>query len=209
MFFLLPFYFLHLIFTIAVPKKSNIDKNISLNSSWVQKKSIEECPEYIYLNGRESNESILYQASDFIKEENYSIVKSGSDITTKAGKTIVLKKNTKILKGSKYLGRIEECIYEDNTCFSNHLTYDKFFTPNGDGFNDYWQVHGLENQPEVTIFIYDRYGKLLKQLKSSEKGWDGTYNSKKAYSTDYWFKVGYIDCTGTYKELLSHFSLIR
>lgn len=30
--------------------------------------------------------------------------------------------------------------------------------------------------PDATVLIYDRYGKLLAQLASDERGWDGFYN---------------------------------
>ncbi|TGV00241.1 T9SS type B sorting domain-containing protein [Flavivirga rizhaonensis] len=65
----------------------------------------------------------------------------------------------------------------------------KFFTPNGDNYNDYWQVRGLANDPNAKIFIYDRYGKLLKQITSNSIGWDGMCRGEKMPSDDYWFTV--------------------
>lgn len=69
------------------------------------------------------------------------------------------------------------------------IDYPKFFTPNDDGFNDYWQIKGINKFPNSKIFIFDRYGKLLKQLSANSLGWDGFYNGKKIHSSDYWFKV--------------------
>lgn len=63
----------------------------------------------------------------------------------------------------------------------------KFFTPNGDGFSDRWTVACGEIQPETTIRVYDRFGKLLKQLGAAGEGWDGTYNGQPMPSDDYWF----------------------
>jgi gliding motility-associated-like protein len=53
-----------------------------------------------------------------------------------------------------------------------------FFTPNGDGANDYWNLKGLNGSiyKNAKIFIFDRYGKLLKQLNPYGVGWDGNYN---------------------------------
>ena len=90
------------------------------------------------------------------------------------------------------------------------IGYPTFFTPNNDGFNDYWNVIGLENQPTATIFIYDRYGKLLKQISSKSLGWDGTYLGALLPTSDYWFTVEYIEpLTTDLKVFKSHFSLKR
>ncbi|UII78333.1 T9SS type B sorting domain-containing protein [Flagellimonas sp. CMM7] len=67
------------------------------------------------------------------------------------------------------------------------LDYPKFFTPNNDGVNDYWHIKGIEGFSNVTVQIFDRYGKLLKQLTSGHLGWDGTLNGRKLPSSDYWF----------------------
>ena len=71
------------------------------------------------------------------------------------------------------------------------IGHSKYFTPNNDGFNDYWQIKGLNtnNQPNSIIFIYDRFGKLIKQLAANSIGWDGTFNGKILPTDDYWFKV--------------------
>ena len=88
------------------------------------------------------------------------------------------------------------------------VNYPKFFTPNGDGFNDTWNIVPLESQPNSTIYIYDRYGKFLKQIFPSKNGWDGTYNGSPMPSTDYWFTVTYEE-EGATKEFKAHFSLKR
>ena len=37
--------------------------------------------------------------------------------------------------------------------------------PNNDGFNDTWNIIGLADyDPAARIYIFDRYGKLLKQI---------------------------------------------
>ncbi len=66
-----------------------------------------------------------------------------------------------------------------------------FFTPNGDGFNDYWQIEGLrQNENDVkTIYIFDRYGKLIFESSPQLIGWNGTYNGRLMPPQDYWFKI--------------------
>jgi gliding motility-associated-like protein len=71
----------------------------------------------------------------------------------------------------------------------------KFFTPNGDGFHDTWQLRGLpfEFRGGTKIFIFDRFGKLLKDLSPNGSGWDGTYNGNLMPSTDYWYRIELAD----------------
>ncbi len=85
--------------------------------------------------------------------------------------------------------------------------YRKFFTPNGDGRNDYWQVKGINPAVNATsdIYIFDRYGKLLKQLNPLSQGWDGTFNGQILPTDDYWFRVLLEDG----RPFIGHFTLKR
>ncbi len=89
----------------------------------------------------------------------------------------------------------------------------KFFTPNGDNKNDTWQISGVSNLEKPEVFIYDRFGKLLKQILAGDtRGWDGTMDGKPMPESDYWFKLNYIDSDGqpsTAKYINNHFSLKR
>jgi gliding motility-associated-like protein len=88
------------------------------------------------------------------------------------------------------------------------IGYPTYFTPNGDSYNDTWNVVGLDASAKV--FIYDRYGKLIKQISPTGQGWDGTFNGQPMMSTDYWFTVDYSEPqTGEIKLFRSHFSLKR
>ena len=90
------------------------------------------------------------------------------------------------------------------------IDYPRFFTPNGDGYNDTWQIIGINTRPLSTIYIFDRYGKLLKQLSPLGSGWDGTFNGKPLPATDYWFTVKYEEPgTEIIKTFRAHFSLKR
>ncbi|OYQ42914.1 hypothetical protein CHU92_03760, partial [Flavobacterium cyanobacteriorum] len=48
------------------------------------------------------------------------------------------------------------------------IDYPRFFTPNGDGYNDRWNIIGLDTalNADAKIYIFDRYGKLVKQISS-------------------------------------------
>ncbi|GAB1857493.1 T9SS C-terminal target domain-containing protein [Flavobacteriaceae bacterium MHTCC 0001] len=83
------------------------------------------------------------------------------------------------------------------------LDYPKFFTPNNDSFNDIWHVKGLQKFPEARIFIYDRYGKLIKQISANSVGWNGTFNGRLMEANDYWF-VAELSPT---RKVVGHFAL--
>lgn len=83
----------------------------------------------------------------------------------------------------------------------------KFFTPNGDGINDTWDIIGMNTlfHQNSSIYIYDRYGKLITGVDPKGKGWDGMYNGAPLPSTDYWYVVVLEDG----RTVKGHFSMIR
>ncbi|WP_338733070.1 T9SS type B sorting domain-containing protein [Mangrovimonas cancribranchiae] len=87
------------------------------------------------------------------------------------------------------------------------IGYPKFFTPNGDGYNDKWNIKGISNifQPNTKIKIFDRYGKLLKQINPLGEGWDGFFNGEIMPTDDYWFLVELQDG----RTFRGHFTLKR
>lgn len=90
--------------------------------------------------------------------------------------------------------------------------FPKFFTPNSDGSNDYWQIEGIELLNSPLIHIFDRYGKLLVELDQNSRGWDGLINGKPLPESDYWFRLTYNDANGNLTEakfVNNHFSLKR
>jgi gliding motility-associated-like protein len=88
------------------------------------------------------------------------------------------------------------------------VNYPHFFTPNGDGANETWNIKSLSDQEVAYIYIYDRYGKLLTRIKPSSSGWDGNYNNTQMPADDYWFIVNYKK-DGEEKEFKAHFALKR
>ncbi|MDN3676804.1 T9SS type B sorting domain-containing protein [Flavobacterium paronense] len=82
-----------------------------------------------------------------------------------------------------------------------------YFTPNGDGYNDYWNVKGVSAQFNYrsTIYIFDRFGKLLKQIGTTGLGWDGTFNGRPMPADDYWYNIKFEDG----RNVKGHFALKR
>ncbi|NER16777.1 T9SS type B sorting domain-containing protein [Spongiivirga citrea] len=93
---------------------------------------------------------------------------------------------------------------------SDDIIFDfpKYFTPNGDGYHDIWQVN-VRYEDAIsrlsTISIYDRYGKLIKQISPQSSGWDGTFSGSAVPASDYWYTAT-ID---NQKVISGHFALKR
>ncbi|GIZ09959.1 T9SS type B sorting domain-containing protein [Flavobacterium sp. UMI-01] len=107
-------------------------------------------------------------------------------------------------------GKYEVTVKDKNGCGTVSeevylLMYPKYFTPNGDGYNDTWNIQFSEMETNITIKIFDRYGKLIKTFISQNDSWDGTYNGRELPATDYWFVV----TRENEKEYRGHFSLKR
>ncbi len=85
------------------------------------------------------------------------------------------------------------------------LSAPNFFSPNGDGINETWQIPLLALQPKTIISIFDRYGKLLYNFKANQNGWDGKFNGEVLVADDYWYTILFENG----RLIKGHFSLIR
>ena len=91
------------------------------------------------------------------------------------------------------------------------LAYPKFFTPNEDGTNDFWNIAGFDTSFYTTskISIYNRFGNLIYKIDKNSQGWDGTYQGKNLPTNNYWFRATLTDINGLQIEKTGNFSLIR
>ena len=102
-------------------------------------------------------------------------------------------------------------VREINFCSNDNQTFivliaPKYFTPNGDTYNDFWELKGLINYPQATVTIFDRYGKLISVLNASKLTWDGMLNKYALPADDYWYVLKIDDSKA---EKRGHFSLKR
>ena len=84
----------------------------------------------------------------------------------------------------------------------------QYFTPNADGYHDYWNLQGvapMSNNARSIIYIFDRFGKLIKQIQPISEGWDGTYNGNELPADDYWYTIQLADG----RLVKGHFALKR
>ena len=85
--------------------------------------------------------------------------------------------------------------------------FPRYFTPNADGLHDIWQYLAIRDDDFKLspISIYDRYGKLIKQINPYGQGWDGTINGELMPTSDYWYSAK----TTKGEVLNGHFTLKR
>ena len=113
-------------------------------------------------------------------------------------------KHTVYVRDKNGCGIAEQVIEQDLTLEG----FPKFFTPNGDGVNDFWQYIPPPTFGDVnvaSIIIFDRYGKFLLQIDPLSQGWDGTFNGSPLPSADYWFKA----TDDSNNQVTGHFALKR
>lgn len=91
------------------------------------------------------------------------------------------------------------------------LGFPKYFTPNGDPYNQYWNLKGWNTDYSLNskIHIFDRYGKLLYSFGPWTEGWDGTFKGNPLMASDYWFVAELVKADGTIRHMQGHFSLVR
>ncbi len=83
-----------------------------------------------------------------------------------------------------------------------------FFTPDGDGQNDFWIPRNMEQFPEILIKIFDRYGRVVSEQAVDSQGWDGLYNSRELPTGDYWYVIQ-LNGAEDDREFIGHFTLYR
>ena len=80
----------------------------------------------------------------------------------------------------------------------------KYFTPNNDTVHDQWVIQGSELKIEV-VYIYNRFGKLLKTINSAPFSWNGNYNNQLLPQNDYWYEIQLF----SRETITGHFTLRR
>ncbi len=83
-----------------------------------------------------------------------------------------------------------------------------FFTPNGDGENEYWKPRNDEGFPEILTIIFDRYGREVYRIGQGDRGWDGFYKQTELPTGDYWYTIK-LNGENDDREFVGHFTLYR
>ena len=83
-----------------------------------------------------------------------------------------------------------------------------YFTPDGDGMNEFWKPDNIEQWPEILIKIFDRYGREIARVPVDHTGWDGTYQGADLPTGDYWYVIK-LQGEEDEREFIGHFTLFR
>ncbi len=73
--------------------------------------------------------------------------------------------------------------------FALDIEIPNFFTPDGDGTNDTWYPRNIDDYPNISVSIFDRYQRLIVQYNGNQSSWNGHYKNKLLPSGDYWYIV--------------------
>jgi gliding motility-associated-like protein len=144
-----------------------------------------------------------------ISEENTVIIRpsnAGEFEYSLDGVTFQLSNTFQMVPGGVYTAFMRD-LQSCNTVSEEfpHIVVPKFITPNNDGYNDRFELKGVEYFSSSEIRIFNRYGKLLVAGNGQDFSWDGTFNDKNLPASDYWYEIFIED----YKKIKGHFSLIR
>ncbi|MEG3656145.1 T9SS type B sorting domain-containing protein [Arenibacter palladensis] len=83
-----------------------------------------------------------------------------------------------------------------------------FFTPDGDGQNDFWKPRNQEGFPKILTIIFDRYGREVYRMGLNDQGWDGMYHNTELPTGDYWYIIK-LKGEEDDREFVGHFTLYR
>jgi gliding motility-associated-like protein len=85
------------------------------------------------------------------------------------------------------------------------------FSPNNDGISDTFAISGMQDFPEFTIVIFDRWGSEVHNYSNkgnlSPDWWDGTYKNKPVPEGVYFYTLDFN--AGLTKPKTSFIELIR
>ncbi|MBK7753057.1 MAG: choice-of-anchor L domain-containing protein [Flavobacteriales bacterium] len=82
------------------------------------------------------------------------------------------------------------------------------FTPDGDGFNETWQVAGI-GVKEFWIRLHDRWGATIFQSSDIATAWDGTLNGTPLPAGVYVYRYRVKAIEGEVQERMGHVTLLR
>ena len=79
------------------------------------------------------------------------------------------------------------------------------FSPNGDGINDFWEINGLNQHPNASIQIINRWGNKVHEQLGEYIPWDGRQGGKEVPEGVYFYIISLNDKD---KQIIQHYVTI-
>ena len=84
--------------------------------------------------------------------------------------------------------------YDSLRIFVRDKPFNKFFipnaiTPNGDGYNDYWNISDLERFPDNEVRIINRWGDEVFFAAPYQNDWTGTWKGQELPGATYYYII--------------------
>ena len=113
---------------------------------------------------------------------SFSMIDSGSTINIRPEAT-----ETYIVQGMTEFG----CVSFDSVYIrvNESLELPTAFTPDEDGFNDFWNIKELANYPKCEVRIFNRWGHTLFESIGYDTPWDGRFNGEQLPGGAYFFVI--------------------
>ncbi len=77
-------------------------------------------------------------------------------------------------------------VYEADNCAL--IIYDAF-SPNDDGKNDVWNIHGIQAYPNCVVKVFNTWGNQVFSSKGYTQPWDGKFNGKTLPAGTYYYII--------------------
>ncbi|MCP4439202.1 MAG: T9SS type B sorting domain-containing protein [Aureispira sp.] len=83
----------------------------------------------------------------------------------------------------------------ERQCIDSLIVYDGF-SPNGDGFNDFFVIKGLTQYPDHEILVFNRWGNRVLRATDYKNDWDGKFNGRDLPEGYYYYLINLNDGNG-------------
>jgi gliding motility-associated-like protein len=77
-------------------------------------------------------------------------------------------------------------------CDTIEVNVSEAITPNGDGINDTWFINNIQNYPNNSVKVYNRWGDLIFSKNNYQNDWNGSYTkgeNNNLISSSYYYQI--------------------
>ena len=171
---------------------------------------IEKTPQILNYPGNILKDTIewILISGEYIAKGNEQFLTIGNFLSDNNVNHEAIKNDVNVCWGFAYYFIDDVSVYECDDTTTNNLSLFNAFTPNGDGVNDIFKVHG-QNIKTITGKIINRWGQELFKWSNVDGGWDGKYKGKEVSAGVYFYVVSVVFEDGKMEEKNGSLKLTR